>query len=99
MEMSSEDPIVIQLFLQLLYEGKTDLPTFGEHMIPLFKLAHKYQVECIFNMCETFLIRNINAFNAIEVYGVAKLLESADLMYITLLFIERFVKTFYLQML
>lgn len=90
-EWHSQDEDVVKLFLQLLYEGKVDLPKFSEYAIPLFQLAHQYQVDSIMDLCETFLIRNMCPKDAIEIFGVAKLLGSADLIYTAFKCVQRYV--------
>jgi len=88
-ELNSADPRVVKLFIQLLYEGKADLPTVGKLVIPLIQLAHQYQVDPIVSFCENFLIRNFCAYHAFKLYGVAKLLNLSDLFYMAVKYINR----------
>jgi len=88
-ELNSEDPQVVKLFLQLLYEGKADLPTVGKLVIPLMQLAHQYQVDPIVSFCENFLIRNFCAYDAFKLYGVAKFLDTSDLFYMAVKYIHQ----------
>ena len=91
-ELESEDPAVVKLYVHLLYEGEANWPSFAELVIPLLRLAHQYQVHSIVDMCETFLIRNIATHDPFEVYGLAKLLGTVDLIFMSFEYIKRWVR-------
>lgn len=87
-ELDSQDPTAVKLFLRLIYEGKADLPLFENFAIPVTCLAHQYQVNTIIDLCESFFIQNISPRDCFEIYRIAKLFELTDLIYTSFKYIQ-----------
>lgn len=65
---------VVEEFLQFFYTAK--LPTSDEHLMDLFAMASKYQIQELKVFCERKILLNINDENAVDVLSMANLYEN-----------------------
>jgi hypothetical protein len=77
--ISDFDQDVVQEFINFLYLDTCDATVLDDHAQSLLAIAHKYEVNRLFRMCESFLINTLDVDNVVDflklgdLYGAMKL--------------------------
>jgi speckle-type POZ protein len=60
-------PDVIRLFIQFIYTDMCSTPDLQDNVTELYKMADKYQVNSLKNMCEKRMISSLTVSNVVEI--------------------------------
>ncbi|KAI8764651.1 kelch protein 40b [Biomphalaria glabrata] len=80
-------PNIFKLILDVIYTGSNVLTL--ENMIDVWKGAHQLQIEFLIEICETFILRNMNSENCFMIYKYAQLLDAAKVNHHVLIYLTR----------
>lgn len=74
-QMFDVDPVILQEILNYIYEGSCD---FSRGVHEMFRFAHMYEIKGLMQMCENYLLNNINVANVVDTLKLVDI-ESYDL--------------------
>jgi len=74
------EPQTVKLFLSYMYKGTVDADDFNSCAFDLLQLGKMYEIDTLHTFCENFIASNVTSDSVAEVYKIAKLMESKNLM-------------------
>jgi len=74
------EPQTVKLFLSYMYKGTVPVDDFKSCALDLLQMGKMYEIDTLYAFCENFIARNVTSDNVADVYKIAKLMESDNLM-------------------
>jgi len=73
------EPQIVKVFLSYIYKGAVQEDELKCYALDLLQMGQMYDIGRLFEFCENFIVSNIDSDNVRDVYKVAKLMESENL--------------------